>query len=589
MKIAVSESLPLLSDAVRALDAPGLSTLFTAFREKPRADALLVICDQLFPRLEASMWQHERLDREALASYQAIVREVDAWLCARPHDPRHLFQVVIPVADRPRHLRSCLESLETLCRLFPWGRVAVLVADDSGQPENIQAHQEIIAEFRARGLDARYYGQEQQLARLEELNAGSREALKGVLGDQDATRFWHKGASHMRNISYLELMHPNSGKGEPLFWFVDSDQEFRAGKDYALNYFFHLDRLFTRQAVTLFTGKVVGDPPVSPAVMASNFLDDVLAFMNALSERDAGEACHFHDQTERRADDAAYHDMAELFGFQGKHQPFAYRCPLQGYHDHRRCLEEYAARLNGFFDGEHLTRQTAYAFKPLEETLAPARTVYTGNYVFNRAGLEYFIPFAALRLRMAGPVLGRIVAAEQGAGFVSSNLPMLHKRTVTEAGRAEFRPGIEHQEDYSDISGEFERQYYGDVMLFSMIRLTELGYPATPPAPEAIGRILEEVEAEMAERYARKRQDILAKTAALRELLDDGGQWWRDCPEVLQPMHRFLGSMEHSFGDEAAGVRQMNSPGHREARLADMARALAGYPRERALWRQLLA
>jgi hypothetical protein len=92
----------------------------------------------------------------------------------------------------------------------------------------------------------------------------------------------------------------------------------------------------------------------------------------------------------------------------------------------------------------------------------------------------------------------------------------------------------------------------------------------------------------MAGRDARKRQDILAKTRALRALLVDTGKWWQTCPDALNRMRRFAGSMEHSFGDQATGVRQMNSPQHREGRLAEMTQALAGYRRERALWRRLL-
>jgi hypothetical protein len=585
----ISGQLPRLSAYIATVDDPGIVALHEAFCEKPGVSSLLVICDQLFPLLENAMWRKGKLEPDLLETYQAIVREADAWLRQREDDPRHEFVVVIPVADRPRHLRSCLNSLETLCRVFPWGRLSVLVADDSQHPENIREHQQMVAEHGSRGLDCRHFGQEQQLALLAELERDSLDALRGVLGDRDASRFWHKGASNMRNISYLELARHTAGDKWMLYWFVDSDQEFRTADEYALNYLFHLDRLFSRQAVTVFTGKVVGDPPVSPAVMASNFLDDVLAFMTALGEKARTADCSFHQRIVARADDAAYHDMAELFGFEEKKRHFDYSCPLQEPHDHQRCLEEYVVGLNRFFDGEHLTRQTAYEFRPLADTRMSARTVYTGNYVFNRAGLEYFIPFASLKLRMAGPVLGRIIAAELGEGFVSANLPMLHRRTVAGEGRSEFRSGIDHQGEYSDISGEFERQYYGDVMLFSMIRLTGQGYPGSRLSEAGIRRVLEEVEAEMAERYVRKRKDILTRIAALDVLVNAPGCWWQDDARVLAQLRRFLGSMDHSFGDEAAGVRQMLSPEHRRQRLDSMTRALQDYPRERALWRQLLS
>ena len=580
--------LPLLFDAVAGLADPAVVNRLEAFRRDGTPAALLALCDPLFPRLEDAMWRDGQLDRKALRHYQAVVGEVDKWLAGHPDDPRHEFVVVVPVADRPRHLRAFLDSLHALRQCFPWGPVSVLVADDSGGGENIAQNRRIVADFRGLGLEAEYFGQEEQLKLLDTLDADTRQALAGVLGTHDRSRFWHKGASNMRNITYLELAR-RAGRGrEKLFWFADSDQEFRAGDAYFLNYFYHLDRIFSRQPVTLLTGKVVGDPPVSPAVMAGNFLEDVLAFMKDLADRQASSACAYHDDREEKADDAAYHDMAELFGFQEKGHSFQYHCPLEGPHDHRRCFEAYAARLGGFFDGEHLTRRTAYEYRPLAETLVPARTVYTGNYVFNRRGLAWFIPFASLKLRMAGPVLGRMIAAELGEGFVSANLPMLHKRTVAEAGRSEFRPGIVHDEALSDISGEFERQYYGDVMLFSMIRLTELGCPVRELAAQAIRQVLDEVEGEMRGRYEGKRRDILARTGQLRQLLEDEGQWWHQCPAGVEQLRRFMASMEQSFGDQARGVGLMRSAEHRERRLADMTHALLAYRVERDLWEGLM-
>ena len=61
---------------------------------------------------------------------------------------------------------------------------------------------------------------------------------------------------------------------------VDSDQSFcvnrqtEAGEEtvYALNYFYTIDKLFRSSDTLVLTGKLVGDPPVSPAVMAANFL-----------------------------------------------------------------------------------------------------------------------------------------------------------------------------------------------------------------------------------------------------------------------------------------------------------------------------
>ena len=98
---------------------------------------------------------------------------------------------------------------------------------------------------------------------------------------------------------------------------------------------------------------------------------------------------------------------------------------------------------------------TPYRHVDVQASLTPARTVYTGNYVLSPGALKYFIPFAGLQLRMAGPVLGRLIQTSSGEAFVSANLPLLHRRTVEEKGGAEFRPGVNRSTPLVDLSGEF--------------------------------------------------------------------------------------------------------------------------------------
>jgi hypothetical protein len=104
--------------------------------------------------------------------------------------------------------------------------------------------------------------------------------------------------------------------------------------------------------------------------------------------------------------------------------------------------EDFAQRLNAFFFGEHLTRRTWFAYGSGFTQLAPARTIYPGNYIVNYSGLKYVIPFGHLRLRMSGPTMGRLLQAALGARFATSNLPLLHRRTLESTHSAEFRPGV---------------------------------------------------------------------------------------------------------------------------------------------------
>lgn len=500
--------------------------------------------------------------------------------------PHELF-IVIPVADRPLHLRDCLASLRHLCREHGHaGGINILIADDSREAESQAAHRAIAAETGAAGIPVEYFGLDEQLALL----AGQKTAIpQRILGDRDACAFHHKGASITRNITYLRLAQIARIEPSALFWFIDSDQEFRtdgAGIDYPRE----LARIFASPAIQVLTGKVVGDPPVSPAVMAGTFLEDILAFLRQLASVPATASCCFHATPAPRPDRAAYHDMAGLFGF-APEPAHDYPCPLDGQHDHAACLEAFSAALGRFFHGEHPTRKTRYQAGDALASVVPARTVYTGNYVIRAGALRHFIPFAPLGLRMAGPTLGRILQAELGAGFVSANLPMLHKRTVEATGQAEFRPGVQIETEIIDLAGEFERQFYGDVMLFTVETLCANGFPALPPDAARVTTLLAEQHDRLEAQYETRRQAILARLDELRAQLDDDAAWWNHEPRRAAPRARiesFMANMARNFGRESSGHALMRDRQHRAARHAAMREAILNYPADRRAWEALL-
>ncbi len=359
---------------------------------------------------------------------------------------------------------------------------------------------------------------------------------------------------------------------------------------FTTNYFYHIDRIFRQSPVEVLTGKVVGDPPVSPAVMAGTLLEDVLALLTEMAALGADTACTFHRESDN-ADGAAYHDMAKLFGFEHAGGAHRYQCALQGPHDHAACLSGFAHRLNRFFDGEHPTRVTPYRHVDVQASVAPARTVYTGNYVLSPRALRYFIPFAGLQLRMAGPVLGRLIQAGSGAAFVSANLPLLHRRTVEAQGAAEFRPGVDRSAPLVDLSGEFERQFYGDVMLFTVIELVERGYPESQPESEEIRTQVRATETRMRAQYADVRRRVLARLDELEAVLSDPGHWWNDnagYAETLTLFGQFATSLRANFGDDARAWQIIDDDAHREARCAAITDALAAYRLDRASWERVL-
>ena len=480
--------------------------------------ALISCYHQAIPVIEKQLWQ-QGMTGDLLDAYHQVFQELEALIYMQGSDERHEFVVVIPVADRPQHLQDCLQSLFILCERYQYGgkhnndyaKVSALIADDSREMDNIRQHKQMASRFTEQGLPVIYFGIEQQLAQLDKMTPDGRKQLKNIIGENAAAAFYHKGASITRNITYLKLRELADEKCRPLFFFVDSDQEFQVkvsdGRTerniYAVNYFYYLDQIFSRQDVTLLTGKVVGDPPVSPSVMAGNFLEDITAYLHQVSRLTAEGNCVFHGDI-HQADDASYHDMAELFGFKSASAAFEYHCELMGKHDHIACFNAFAGKINHFFDGEHPTRKTYYQYEDVMSNVKAARTVYTGNYVISPEAIDYFIPFAMLKLRMAGPTLGRILKSRIGARFVSANLPMLHKRTVETMGRSEFRPGIEHHADLVDLSGEFERQYFGDVMLFTMEQQAQRGFPRQPVAQQELQDMVQSIDHMLYEKYQQK-------------------------------------------------------------------------------------
>jgi len=569
-------------------------------------DSIIQICRESAP-LFAKEIGASGFDDVLMGLYQQLFREMEAVIARHGGDRRHSFVIVIPVADRPQHLNSCLLSLLRLCQLFHYGgcvdgkytKVSVIIADDSREQCNIRVNREISSRFSEQGLETLYFGIDEQLQQIEQLTQGSRR-LSSILGDFDASAFYHKGASMMRNIAYLKLNAMNKQQHKLLFYFVDSDQEFQVkvqGSDgdrelYAINYLHELDEIFSLQDVSILTGKVVGDPPVSPAVMAGTFLDDVIAFTDEIADKQMNASCQFHRQGEYEMHEAAYHDMAALFGFKPVTESYGYACTISGEHDHAACLQDFSSKLNNFFYGEHPTRKSYFDSAQSAADTTRARTIYTGNYIFNAEGLDYFIPFAALKLRMAGPVLGRLIRSEMQERFVSANLPMLHKRTIEQSGESEFRPGIESGIERVDLSGEFERQFFGDVMLFTIERLVESGFPQRRVSSEVIKQMLETVEDEMRQRYAQTQRGIMEKSRRLHASVFGNDSWWNRSTGLEyaeENFRRFLGNIDTNFGWDSMSFQRIDSQANREQRHAAMIEAISAYADERQAWRVALA
>lgn len=572
-------------------------------------DSRIAAQRQAIARCEAALWEGG-FNEKLLPAYQAAWCHLEDLIAdSAVPDRRHGFVLVIPVADSPRQLESCLSSLLDLCAAYGyggrdaqgrWRKVSVLLADDSADAAVLAENRALTEAFAVRGLRVRYFGPTEQTALLDRL---ADLDLAPIVGVHARPGFSHKGQAMMRNIAYLKLAEIRDEEtkalgGPPLFYTLDADQTFQVkvataagdAEVAAVSFFHRLDEIFRDPGVHILTGKVVGDPPVSPAVMAGNFLEDVIGFLAEMARTEPGRPYPRHIASTRGSGEAAYHDMADLFGFRAGGESYRFRCNLAGEPDNAACFADFARRLNSFFHGEHPTRVTYYRHDG--SGVVPARTVYTGNYVFRPEALDWFIPYAPLRLRMSGPTMGRLLKAGLGEGFASANLPMLHRRTLEATGQSEFRPGVVDADRLVDLSGEFDRQFHGDVLLFAMERLAALGYPAPAPPEALVCEVLDATREDMRRRYAEKQRVILERLARLEGLLADPEHWWnRDVAhaEALARFHTFAENIRRNFGPGSPGQARLDEPGHWADWRRRQVAAILDLPAQRGTWAEALA
>ncbi len=578
--------------------------------QKIRLDAidsiptLIALYDEVYPELEYQLWSAQGFD-QLLDTYQSLFREQETLIQMTAEDNRYDFIIGIPIADRPEHLRCCLESIYQLCLLYSYGgrrgahfaKVQVVVAEDSREARYIQQDIVLCEHYSSKGLRVVHFAQDEQYQMLQAIPEQQRQHLASILTAQGKKDFSRKGQAAMRNLSYLKMLQLARDPQRTLFFPVDSDQTFQVnvvtdqGERVlpALNYFYAINRIFQQTDTTMLTGKLVGDPPVSPAVMTANFILDVTRFIDRLSELDPQHECAFHQLDFSLGHDAAYHDMSALFGFNNREEGYDYPCPLTTEHTNLQCMNEFSAQLSYFFSGQHPTRKTHFKFEAPLLQLAPARTIYPGNYIVNFDGLKYVIPFGHLRLRMSGPTAGRLVQAELGDRFATVNLPMLHTRTQP-GDEENFRPGVESVADQIDLSDEFERQFFGDLMLFSVAELVSETDLRSNPDRSIVEHTLQRVQRDLLEQYQQKHAEVLRRVDALEGKLTDNSQWWHQDPsasEAIQSLEQFCRNVRFNFGTESKAYRLIHSQQHREQRSRQIAEALMQYPQARDAWDSL--
>jgi hypothetical protein len=143
-----------------------------------------------------------------------------------------------------------------------------------------------------------------------------------------------------------------------------------------------------------------------------------------------------------------------------------------------------------------------------------------------------------------------------------------------------------------DLCDEFERQFHGDVMLFSMQQLTARGYPGTALDAAEIEATLCAMQHEMRAKYRDRQAVILDRLARLNSLLHDPAQWWQRRDDLAVARARFdafAGNIEHNFGAASPCTAHIDDLARREDWRIRQSAAILDLHANRQRWAQALA
>jgi len=193
-------------------DAMALQDFLIDKIQQESIDEIISIYKESVALIEHEIWL-TNFDDVLIDLFHKVFQELEVLISLKGDDERYEFVIVIPVADRPQHLKSCLASILNLCKCFNYGgvvegrykKISVVIADDTEDEKNIIKNQEIAQHYNDIGLEVIYFGLDQQLEQIDRLSDNNKQALNNVLGEIDRSDFSHKGASRMRNIAYLKL------------------------------------------------------------------------------------------------------------------------------------------------------------------------------------------------------------------------------------------------------------------------------------------------------------------------------------------------------------------------------------------------
>ncbi len=192
---------------------------------------------------------------------------------------------------------------------------------------------------------------------------------------------------------------------------------------------------------------------------------------------------------------------------------------------------------------------------------------------------------------MAGPTLGRILRTRIREGFVSANLPLLHRRTIAEKNIHEFRRGLKHEDDTLDLSEEFHRQFWGDIMLFSIDALAESGYPDQETGRRRITDTVKSTLDNLWDIYRQQQADSVEKLRRIRHCMSGPLHWWNNhapAEDSVKRLQLFCSFVEHNFGPNSGSMKKLAEEISRGDRTRMIIDAICSFPEDDRAWNNVL-
>ncbi len=372
--------------------------------------------------------------------------------------------IVVPVADRDKHLDNFLQSLEKELKIymFPRTLLSVSIINDSKVdiPEDVYDHYSY-------PIDIRNLSQQINCIRAhynEDLLKKAYWVFIKELPKNSFDNWERKGSWATMNIARL-LINTKPNIDNNIIRFIDSDEEFSImtkDKDKfrvienPFSMLHSIQDIFHYYNADIVTGKITWDPAFSAPQMIRTQLVDLL--MN--SEEILPTNLYYHQNR-------AYNDM-NFFSQDNITRHYNDWYPLLPFQ------EKWSTKKHPSFSillWHHISRPICYSNPKkvlkngtIDRNVKLGNILWPGNVAWNKKLLLYPAPFVESKVRLHGPILWKLMTKRWEKIHIA-NIPLLHRRIADIDDIINgYRWGTIHSKGLIDISKLWSKQIEWDIV-----------------------------------------------------------------------------------------------------------------------------